>query len=193
MKIVLNGCYGGYGLSYKTLALYLMAKGQTPHFYVDCGSSAYLCERAGLPFNENTRIYKHVLYTDVESLRENFYVYCTSTYQGEELTTFPKDVINSHSIARTDPILISIVETIGPDAASDRYAELYIQELTDGVMYKIDEYDGLESLITEEDDDWITATPNPCQYDTEQNIKNLWATMKPQSTPDPDLTFTLKS
>ena len=189
MKIVLNGCYGGFGLSYEALTLYLMAKGQTPHFYVDCESSAYLCERAGLPFNENIRIYKHVLYTDVEYLCENFYVYCTPTYQGEELTTFPKDVINSHSIARTDPILVSIVETMGPDAASDRFAELYIEELADGVMYKIDNYDGLESLITEEDDDWIIAQPNPCRYDIEQNIKNLWTTIKPETTLDPDITF----
>jgi hypothetical protein len=163
-----------------------MTKGQTPHFYVDCGSSAYICERAGLPFNENTRMYKHVSLSDVEHLRENFYVYCTPTYQGEELTTFPEDIITSRSIERTDPILVSIVETMGSEAASDRFAELYIEELVDGIMYKIDEYDGMESLITEEDDDWITARPNPCQYDIEKNIKNLWATMKPESIPDPD-------
>lgn len=189
MKIVLNGCYGGYGLSYKALALYLMAKSQTPHFYVDCGSSAYLCKRAGLPFEENTRTYKHVSLSDVDRLRENFYVYCTPTYQGEELTTFPKDVINSHSIARTDPILVSVVETMGPDAASDRFAELYIEELADGTLYKIDEYDGLESLITQEDDDWLVAKENVCSEEISTNIKCMWSSIKPATESDPDLTF----
>ena len=57
---------------------------------------------------------------------------------------------------RTDPILVQIIEELG-ERASGRFAELYIRELPEGTRYRIDEYDGLESVMTQDDYDWSVA------------------------------------
>ena len=93
MEILLNDCYGGFGVSEKALELYN--------------------ERSG---NDVTYI---------------------SGYEGN---------------FRVDPILIDIVKELG-DAANDEYSELRIDHVPDGYGYKIEEYDGLETLhliVTEE-------------------------------------------
>ena len=60
---------------------------------------------------------------------------------------------DSHDISgikRHDPILIQVIETLGPEKASGRFADLQIAQVTH--KYRIDEYDGNESVITPEDD-----------------------------------------
>ena len=51
-------------------------------------------------------------------------------------------------------MLVQVVEQLG-EAASGRYAELKIAE-SDSNMYRIDEYDGNESvLFNYTDDEWV--------------------------------------
>jgi len=47
---------------------------------------------------------------------------------------------------RTDPILISAIETLGPRKAGGRYAELKIVEIPDGISWYIEDYDGRETI-----------------------------------------------
>lgn len=63
----------------------------------------------------------------------------------------------SWDLDRTDPLLIETVEALGIELSSDRYARLAIAELPKGVKYRIDEYDGLESVMTIDDYVWRTA------------------------------------
>lgn len=56
---------------------------------------------------------------------------------------------------RHDPFLIEVVETLGEEGASGRYAALKIYE-TELNRYHIDEYDGSESVITEDNQLWVT-------------------------------------
>lgn len=60
-------------------------------------------------------------------------------------------------LERTDPILIETVEALGLELSSSRYSRLAIAEVPSGVKYRIDEYDGNESVMTIEDYDWKTA------------------------------------
>lgn len=60
-----------------------------------------------------------------------------------------------YSIERHDPILVQVVETLG-DAASTSCARLRIAEIS-GRQYRISEYDGRESVIEPEDQDWIVV------------------------------------
>jgi len=55
-------------------------------------------------------------------------------------------------IERHDPILVAVVERLGKDAAG-RCAELKIAEIESNV-YRIDEYDGSESVETPSDIEW---------------------------------------
>lgn len=61
--------------------------------------------------------------------------------------------IDIEGIERHDPVLVEVVEKMG-DAASGSYAELTIAEI-EGQMYRIDEYDGNESVQTPEGIDWV--------------------------------------
>lgn len=56
-------------------------------------------------------------------------------------------------IARHNEDLLEVVEILGEDA-NGMCAELTIVEF-DGNVYRIDEYDGLESVVTPEDQKWI--------------------------------------
>lgn len=67
----------------------------------------------------------------------------------------PEDWWGTH-LDRTDSILVQVVEELG-DSASGRYAKLQICELEKGTLYRIDEYDGYESVMTQDDYDWSVA------------------------------------
>lgn len=47
---------------------------------------------------------------------------------------------------RSDPDLIAVVEELGTQAASGRFAELKIVQIPDETDYVISEYDGMESV-----------------------------------------------
>lgn len=56
------------------------------------------------------------------------------------------------NLDRHDPILVEVVETLGKDA-NGQCADLRIYELS-GNQYRIDEYDGNESVHENYDDSW---------------------------------------
>lgn len=171
MKIVLNGCYGGFGLSYEAMYLYLYAKtGQKPYFYVDMPTWN--------GFTLADRKYNRITLQDIKKYPQN-YIYCVTEDQGPVLDHFPSNVFNSIDVDRTDSILISVVETMGSKAASGRFAKLYIEEIPSGTQYKIDECDGLEELITKDDGDWKTTEFQYQSLQTKYSIKNMWDLIKP--------------
>jgi hypothetical protein len=57
------------------------------------------------------------------------------------------------NVARHDPILVQVVEELG-DKANGSYAKLAIEEVSG--PYRIDEYDGLETVKEPDGYDWIT-------------------------------------
>lgn len=59
-------------------------------------------------------------------------------------------------IERDDPVLVQVVEELGA-GASGRHARLGIAELPAGTLYRIDEYDGMESVMTQDDYEWRVA------------------------------------
>lgn len=61
-----------------------------------------------------------------------------------------------YGIDRHDAQLVKVVEELGK-AANGSCAKLAIRELETGTRYYIDEYDGLESVITINEYDWKIA------------------------------------
>jgi hypothetical protein len=57
---------------------------------------------------------------------------------------------------RTDPILVQVVEELGEDA-NGMCADLVIDDLPAGTKYRIEEYDGLEHIETEDSIKWSVA------------------------------------
>ena len=83
MKIVINRCFGGFGLSDQALEMYSTAKKLNPN---NCWES---------------------------------------------------------EIARDDPVLVHIVESLG-EQANGKYSELKVVDIPDDVDWIVEEYDGME-------------------------------------------------
>ena len=114
MKIVINTCYGGFGISEVAMRRY--------------------AELKGWDFVKNDR----------------FYFYAQNPNQKIE-TIFP------HDLERDDPLLVQVVEELGEDADGPS-SSLSVVEIPAGTSYRIDEYDGMESVETRDTIDWKVAT-----------------------------------
>jgi hypothetical protein len=73
-----------------------------------------------------------------------------------EIKGITEETIYDEDIERTDPVLVQVVEELG-DKANGDCAELRIAELSAGTLYRIDEYDGVEQVCTQDDYAWSVA------------------------------------
>ena len=144
MKLVINSCYGGFGLSPRATKRYLELKGKEAYFY---RQTKYNCQ-------DNTLEFQRI--DNAENLNELF-VYCTTEDQGEVLNDYPDNTFYNRNIPRNDKHLVQVVEELGVEANS-KVSKLEIVEIENGRWYKIDEYDGYESVEYRDiDDEWELA------------------------------------
>jgi len=61
-----------------------------------------------------------------------------------------------YDIDRTDTALVQVVEELD-EAVNGDSAALRITELPAGTLYRIDEYDGSETVMTQDDYNWSVA------------------------------------
>lgn len=59
-------------------------------------------------------------------------------------------------LSRTDPRLVKTVEDLGPKADGS-YARLRIREVPAGSRYRIEDYDGLETVMLADEYEWSVA------------------------------------
>lgn len=134
MKVVINRCFGGYGLSYEAMMRYAELKGIELYAY----KTEY-----GTGKREYTR-YKG----DGEAPFCIFYTTKEVDGSDEEVNKYYfKDEPDRH-----DPLLIQVVEELKEKASADM-AELAIITIPDGTDYQIEEYDGSER-IAEKHNTW---------------------------------------
>ena len=68
-----------------------------------------------------------------------------------------KNIFHSCELKRSDPILVQVVEELGAESFG-KYANLEVVDIEKGRWFKIDEYDGYESIQYRDiDDEWILA------------------------------------
>lgn len=65
-----------------------------------------------------------------------------------------KGVATIEGIERHHPLLVECVETLGLGASGD-CSKLQVASIN-GNLYRIDEYDGCESVIEPQDETWVT-------------------------------------
>lgn len=122
VKIVYNGCYGGFNLSHD--------------------ATIRLAELKGVD------VYP-------QSLMMDTYIYWLEPIlEGEERRNGPNFRIDN--LPRHDKDLVRVVEEMG-EKASGFCSKLKIQTVNKGTLYRIDEYDGNESVICQYDDIWSVA------------------------------------
>lgn len=139
MKVVYNNCYGGFGLSYEAMMRYAEIKGIKLYAFVDERDENYISLRLIPATIDN-----------VKDAGLGLVYYCiTPKYTN-------KGHFSDRDIERDDPALVQVVEELGRKA-DGMCAKLAIDEVPAGTAYRIDEYDGNESVMTNESYDWKIA------------------------------------
>jgi hypothetical protein len=138
-KIVINGCFGGFGLSHAGVMRYAASKGLKLYRYFDASTK---------------RIYG-------DDYHKGCAHYTTESIPGVEGDVLPEDggpldrgpasqflnehYWSDHDIPRDDPALVETVEELG-DIANGDCASLRVVEVPDDAEWEIDEYDGSEHV-----------------------------------------------
>jgi hypothetical protein len=134
-KVVYNNCYGGFGLSKEACQRYWDIKGQSIWFEDALwGFTVWL-----VPPEE--RLEQKEWSSMIEDERFAY------NKAHSEQTWYNRNV------DRHDPVLVQVVEELG-EKAGGNFANLQIEEVYGS--YRIDEYDGFESVETTDSYNWIT-------------------------------------
>lgn len=133
MKVVINKCYGGFGLSHEAVMRYFEIKGIT--VYPEQGKTLWKFWTYWTVKPEDR----------IESKEgEDFY-----KLPIEERAAYNKahseQTIYERDIERNDPAVVQAVEELG-DKANGDHAELVVVNIPDGIEYSIEEYDGMEHV-----------------------------------------------
>lgn len=120
MKVVINKCYGGFQLSHKAMMRYFELKGINVRPYTL------------IPGFE-------MQYLSDEEVENQLYV----GYEDDK-----GEIWSPESISRTDPALVQVVEELGEEANSF-LSKLKVEEVPDNTEWRIEEYDGMESIEEE--------------------------------------------
>lgn len=134
MKVVVNRCFGGFGLSDKAIEMIMKRKGLNCFRYKQ---TKYNC-RDGVEE-----------YTKCNSFEDDIIGdYYLTKDLGEKIDKIPNEYFwyYGSKLERTDSDLIAVIEEIGEKEASGRFAELEVVEIPDDVNWEIDDYDGIETI-----------------------------------------------
>lgn len=146
MKVILNKCYGGFGISPMAYKLYAEKKGIELYPYIEDNSN-YISKGETIyrktdwsDENINRILIVHYFTKDLgESIIEN------KNNKSEFSEIYKNYALYINGKYRDDPVLVEVVEELG-GKANGKFADLQIVEIPDGMVYDIDEYDGIEKL-----------------------------------------------
>ena len=145
-KIVINTCYGGFGLSPKAIAFIL--KQRNPDIKL------WYYKKT---FDNRSLRYTYNIVEDAESASYVSLKYLGDTIEdvGVNQIKINDNFVFSHQInlQRHDPLLVKTVETLGEEA-DGAFSELEVVDI-DTDRYIIKEYDGLEDVVTPNAIHWI--------------------------------------
>lgn len=136
-KIVINKCFGGFGLTHEAIMRYAELSGFKLYPFVE--------ERQVKGKEWSPRTSKHKDYINEES-KDNPYDlihYSTSPLKNGKYKE--NSYFSDRDIKRDDVNLIKVVEEM-KEKANGHYAYLTVVEIPDDIEWEILEYDGMESV-----------------------------------------------
>jgi hypothetical protein len=151
MKVVINKCFGGFGLSPFAVKRLAELKGRPCYFFRR--STASLLHGDYLPTTPEAIRDELMFWAfDIPNpnevfMREDNWHDMTMEQRRASSALYEKHTHNTgRELDRADPDLVRVVEELGSETASGRFAKLVVVEIPDGVEYEIDEYDGREHI-----------------------------------------------
>ena len=153
MKVVINKCFGGFGLSHKAIMRYAEIKGFKLYRYTDENehfNSHNIClwkeeDRKPLVsyyFSDPNL----TAFPDPKSMDPD---YKKALEELNEIVRYPDystKMFYERNLDRNDLALVQVVEELGSEA-NGQYAELAIVDIPEGIDWYVDEYDGVESVV----------------------------------------------
>jgi len=133
MKIVINKCYGGFGLSHAAVMRYGELKGMT--LYPEKDSK----------FPSLTTYWTVPPDSRLASLSNAAFYAAKLEDRIEYNRKYAAQTLSYRTIPRDDPALVQVVEELG-EKANGNYASLQVVEVPDDVSWEIDDYDGNERI-----------------------------------------------
>ena len=137
MKIVVNRCFGGFGLSVDAFENIQERKGNKLY--------DYKWDDIYGPFGDR-------VYTKIKKPKTDKEWYVTATKDLGSITS--EEQISEYRVSdydfidnRTDLDMISVIEEIGAKRSSGYLSKLQVVEIPDDIEYDIDEYDGKEWVV----------------------------------------------
>lgn len=134
MKVVINNCFGGFGLSDKAIRMIMKGRG--------LGCYRYRLTK----YDYKNGIEEYTRLEDDEESEGRLIDYLTADC-GKVINKLPRDTYwyYREELKRTDKDLIEVVEKLGSEANTS-CSNLVIVEIPDNVDYEITDYDGLETI-----------------------------------------------
>ena len=130
MKVVINTCYGGFGLSHEGITHLAKLKGVTLYCREEAGfMSYYTVPLDQVPPRKSSREFYAMSVGD--RMAHNEQVSAVSFEQRD--------------VERNDPFLVQTVEDLGKKSWGE-FAQLSVVEVPDGIEWEIAEYDGNETV-----------------------------------------------
>lgn len=141
-KVVYNNCYGGFGLSNEALVLYYKYK--YPEKLLHLYQSKLGSDKVSITLEEA----KSDPFFPVDFLDKDF---GSKVSDADLEDSYYEHVVKPEpwDIERHDPVLVRVVEELGSEKASGMCSSLAIADIGES-LYRIEEYDGFESVITPE-------------------------------------------
>jgi len=133
-RIVINACYGGFGLSHEGMMAYAKKKGIKLYAFLNKrDSKGHTDFNSVVPYkpSNDKNGWDIIHYSTKPLLKDD--KYDNDAYFGDG------------NIERNDPALVEVVEELG-EKSFGHCAKLKVVEVPDGVKWQIDEYDGHESV-----------------------------------------------
>lgn len=134
MKIVVNKCYGGFGLSHEAEKYYLNLIGKECFWYVVYGT-----------YKSKDTKYKKVDPVDERGVSTYTSMHDLGEIINGEILFNDDNYWYYGDLKRDDVNLVKTVEDLGSKANSWA-ADLRVIEIPDGVNWELDEYNGVESI-----------------------------------------------
>ena len=156
MKVAINTCFGGFGLSPLAIQRYAELKGRMCFFFRSAKG-----DDGGIDFDR----YDGPL-TLAQVNKESLFFLAFDISNPNETCVFPDNwhsppsdekqkcndnywqhvLPSGRDLERNDPLLIQVIEELGSKKASGRCAQLAIIEIPDDVEWEIEEYNGNEHI-----------------------------------------------
>ena len=132
-KIVINSCYGGFGLSILAIKEYMKLKGKQVYFY-----------------ESDLSDYKNIKYKKINDNKDGMFILCFTKDFGENFCDadisdkeLDQYIFSDRNIERDDEDLVKVVEEL-KNNSNTICSNLKIVEIPEDVEWQIEEYDGNE-------------------------------------------------